>query len=198
MWETNARTPDYIGNEQETQRNPGTNDEGQTIEAVSSNIDDRTMHELYMWPFANGVRAGVSSIMCSYNRINGSYGCANSKTLNGLLKEELNFQGYVVSDWGAVHAGVAPALAGLDQNMPGGIAFSDPTPSYWGANLTTAVNNGSVPMDRVDDIAIRIMTPYFRLKQNEASYPKIDPSSATINGEPSKFFRVPHWPPDAD
>jgi beta-glucosidase len=46
------------------------------------------------WPFANAVKAGVSSVMCSYNRINGSYGCQNSKLLNGVLKEELNFQGY--------------------------------------------------------------------------------------------------------
>lgn len=53
---------DYIGNEQETQRNPSVNPyTNQTIEAVSSNIDDQTMHELYLWPFANSVRAGVSS-----------------------------------------------------------------------------------------------------------------------------------------
>jgi beta-glucosidase len=91
----------YIGNEQETHRNPGLSPDNITIEAVSSNIDDRTIHELYLWPFANGVRAGTSSIMCSYNRLNASYGCQNSKTLNGLLKTELGFQGYVVSDWGA-------------------------------------------------------------------------------------------------
>jgi beta-glucosidase len=59
---------DYIGNEQETQRNPSVNEDGVTIEAVSSNIDDRTMHEVYLWPFQNAVKAGVSSLMCSYNR----------------------------------------------------------------------------------------------------------------------------------
>lgn len=85
----------YIGNEQETQRNPTVNEQGTTIEAVSSNIDDRTMHEFYLWPFQDGVKAGVASFMCSYNRINGSYGCQNSKTLNGILKDELGFQGYV-------------------------------------------------------------------------------------------------------
>jgi len=46
------------------------------------------------WPFANAVKAGASAIMCSYNRVNGSYGCQNSKLLNGVLKEELGFQGY--------------------------------------------------------------------------------------------------------
>lgn len=56
--------------------------------------------------------------MCSYQRINNSYGCANSKGLNGLLKTELGFNGFVVSDWGAQHSGVASALAGLDMVMP--------------------------------------------------------------------------------
>ena len=86
---------DYIAYEQETQRNPSVSADGKTIEAVSSNLDDQTMHELYLWPFQNAIRAGVASLMCSYNRINGSYACQNSKTLNGILKEELGFQGYV-------------------------------------------------------------------------------------------------------
>lgn len=86
-----ACTKHYIANEQETQRNPSTVN-GVQIEAISSNIDDRTMHELYLWPFADAVKAGTASIMCSYNRINQTYGCQNSKTLNGLLKDELGFQ----------------------------------------------------------------------------------------------------------
>ena len=73
----------------------------------------QTIHETYLWPFANAVRAGTASIMCSYQRINGSYGCQNSNTLNGLLKKELGFQGYVMSDRAAVHAGVASIEAGL-------------------------------------------------------------------------------------
>jgi beta-glucosidase len=87
--------------------------------------------------------------MCSYNRVNNSYGCANSKTLNGLLKTELGFQGVVTSDWGAVHAGSAVAIAaGLDMVMPAGATF-------WGANLTEAVRNGSLPESRLTDIATR-------------------------------------------
>ncbi|KAK5239696.1 hypothetical protein LTR40_010036, partial [Exophiala xenobiotica] len=108
----------FIGYEQESQRNPSLSVDNVTIEAVSSNIDDRTIHELYLWPFANGVHAGVSSIMCSYNRINGSYACQNSKTQNGILKGELGFQGYIMSDWGGTHAGVASINAGLDMDMP--------------------------------------------------------------------------------
>jgi beta-glucosidase len=88
-----ATAKHWIANEQETQRNPTYNGSVIVQESISSNLDDRTMHELYMWPFANAVRAGVASIMCSYQRINGSYTCENSKALNGLLKEELGFQG---------------------------------------------------------------------------------------------------------
>lgn len=84
-------------------------------ESLSSNIDDKTLHELYVWPFADAVRAGVGSIMCSYNQINNSYACQNSKMLNNILKAELGFQGFVMSDWGAQHTGVASAVAGLGE-----------------------------------------------------------------------------------
>jgi beta-glucosidase len=72
-------------------------DNGTTIEAVSSNIDDRTLYELYLFAFANVVRAGTLGVMCSYNRVNGKYACGNLEMLS-VLKEELLFPGYVVSD----------------------------------------------------------------------------------------------------
>ncbi|KAI7161082.1 putative beta-glucosidase [Hortaea werneckii] len=171
----------YIGNEQETQRNPSVNDQGTTIEAVSSNIDDRTMHELYLWPFQDGVKAGVASFMCSYNRINGSYGCQNSKTLNGILKDELGFQGYVMSDWMATHSGAPAIEAGLDMDMPGGLQFTEASSehSFFGGNITAAVNNGSLSIDRVDDMCRRVMTPYFYLGQS--NYPPIDGSEYAEN-----------------
>lgn len=87
-------------------------------------------------------------LRCSYNRVNNSYGCQNSKTLNGLLKEELGFQGFVVTDWFAQHSGVASSLAGLDMAMPDGQTF-------WGSDFVEAYNNGSVPMSRLDDAATR-------------------------------------------
>lgn len=96
-----ATTKHFIGNEQEHFRQAGEADGyGYNItESVSANIDDTTMHELYLWPFADAVRAGSASVMCSYNQINNSYGCSNSYTLNHLLKGELGFQGFVMSDW---------------------------------------------------------------------------------------------------
>ncbi|KAF4541774.1 Beta-glucosidase 1 [Lasiodiplodia theobromae] len=177
-----ATTKHFIGNEQETQRNPSTADDGTRIESLSSNIDDKTMHESYLWPFADAVHAGTASVMCSYNRLNGTYGCQNSKTLNGLLKTELNFQGYVMSDWGAVHSGVATIEGGLDMNMPGGIAFTTPSPSYWGENATLAVNNGTIPESRLDDMVLRVLTPYFHLGQDQ-DFPKVDAYSNILNGK---------------
>ncbi|KAM7199207.1 putative glycoside hydrolase [Naviculisporaceae sp. PSN 640] len=151
-------TKHFIANEQETNRMPSGD-----VQSVSSNIDDRTMHELYLWPFQDAVRAGTGNIMCSYQRVNNSYGCANSKTLNGLLKTELGFQGFVVSDWGAQHAGVATALAGLDMTMPG--------EGFWGSELTTAVKNGSVPESRIDDMATRIIATWYQMGQDQDSFP---------------------------
>lgn len=110
----------WLFNEQETNRNPfafgflgyfGN-------QAVSSNVDDRTTHELYMWPFQDALAAGAGSVMCSYQRANNSYGCQNSKLMNGLLKGELGFQGFVVSDWYAVHTGIGKSyLFWLDASI---------------------------------------------------------------------------------
>ncbi|KAJ5377799.1 beta-glucosidase A [Penicillium cataractarum] len=154
----------YIGNEQEHFRQVGESaGHGYTIsDTISSNIDDRAMHELYLWPFADAVRAGVGSFMCSYSQINNSYGCQNSQTLNKLLKSELGFQGFVMSDWGAHHSGVSSALAGLDMSMPGDTGF-DSGLSFWGSNLTIAILNGTVPEWRLDDMAMRIMAAYFKV-----------------------------------
>lgn len=177
----------WVAYEQETQRNPtsvGGSITGAILqESVSSNLDDRTMHELYMWPFANAVRAGVASVMCSYNRINGSYACENSKSQNGLLKGELGFQGYIMSDWGGTHSGLSSIEGGLDMDMPGGLGLyglAGGPASYFGGNVTAAVNNGTLDTSRLDDMITRIMTPYYRLGQDK-DFPLIDPSTADLN-----------------
>jgi len=81
-------------------------------------IDDQTLHEVYVAPFAAAVQAGVASLMCSYNRLNGKFACGNESTLTGILRDELGFKGFVTSDWGATHA-VNFINAGLDMEMPG-------------------------------------------------------------------------------
>jgi beta-glucosidase len=88
-------------------------DNGSTV------IDDQTLHEVYVAPFEAAIKnADVSSIMCSYNRINGTFACGNESTLTKILRDELGFKGFVTSDWGAVHA-VNFINAGLDMEMPG-------------------------------------------------------------------------------
>ncbi|KAG6001288.1 hypothetical protein E4U21_004525 [Claviceps maximensis] len=154
----------YIANEQEHFRgaDEAVADGFNITESISSNIDDKTMHEEYVWPFVDAIKAGVGSIMCSYNQVNNSYSCQNSKLLNGILKGELGFQGFVMSDWQAQHSGAPAAVAGLDMSMPGDTLFNTGV-SYWGANLTLAVINGTVPAYRIDDMAMRIMAAWFKV-----------------------------------
>ena len=149
-----ASAKHWLLNEQEWRRKP--DDLG---ESLSSNVDDRTLHELYAFPFMDSLRDGVGSVMCSYQRANNSYGCQNSKLLNGILKTELGFEGFVVTDWDAQHSGVASANAGLDIVMPDN--------GFWGKNLTEAANNGSVSVDRVEDMATRILASWYQLNQDK-------------------------------
>ncbi|KAK3349617.1 glycoside hydrolase family 3 protein [Lasiosphaeria hispida] len=149
----------WLLNEQEWRRR---RDQGTPGEAVSSNVGDRALREVYAWPFMDALREGAGAVMCSYQRANHSYACQNSKLLNGVLKTELGFEGFVVSDWDGQMAGVASANAGLDLTMPG--------PGYWGDHLKQAVRNGSVSEDRVADMAERILAAWYYLDQ-EKEYP---------------------------
>jgi beta-glucosidase len=98
--------------------------------------------------------------MCSYQQVNNSYGCQNSYLMNYLLKGELGFQGFIMSDWSAQHSGVSSSLAGLDMTMPGDVAFDSNT-SYWGPNMTISILNGTIPQWRLDDQVVRIMAAYY-------------------------------------
>ncbi|KAK7217242.1 hypothetical protein V2G26_005245 [Clonostachys chloroleuca] len=172
-----ACSKQYIGNEQKLQRTSTVGDDGTVTEAISSNIDNRTLHELYAWPFANVIQAGIAGIMCSYNRVNGLYACENPATLS-ILKEELDFRGYVVSDWYATHGTASFANAGLDIEMPGNttaVAGSH----YFGDALLRMVQNGTVTTDRLTDMAERVLRPYFLLSQDEG-FPTVDPSSGAV------------------
>lgn len=170
-----ASSKHFIANEQETQRTSSTSDDGTVVEAISENVDDRTLHELYIWPFADAVRAGTASVMCSYNRVNGSYACANSHTIITILKDELAFPGYVISDWYATHSTASSANAGLDIEMPGNVSALA-GPAYFGDALLQNVQNGTVKEARLVEMAERVMTPYFLLGQDQ-DYPSLDPSN---------------------
>src|SRR4051794_23680353 len=124
---------------------------------VSADADQRTIHEIYTPAFETAVKQGhVGSVMCSYNRINGPYACENGPMLNGILKSEFGFDGFVVSDWGGTHSTIPSALAGLDMEMgfEPGTYYTDP--------LKQAVQSGKVPPARLDDMVLRITRVMFR------------------------------------
>ena len=129
----------FIGNDTEYQRH-----------FVSSNIDERTLRELYLLPFEMGVKAGSLSVMSAYNQLNNIFCSSHDEMLNKVLKDEWNFPGYVVSDWGAAQDTIGNANGGLDCEMPG------PARS-WGENLVKAVNDGKVNEETVDDKVRRIL-----------------------------------------
>ncbi|KAL2841421.1 hypothetical protein BJY01DRAFT_217420 [Aspergillus pseudoustus] len=163
-----ATAKHYVMNEQEHFRQPN---EWGIPYALSSNIGDRALHEVFLWPFAESVRANVASVMCAYNQVNNSHACENSKLLNGILKDELGFQGFVQSDWLAQRSGVNSALSGLDMSMPGdGLYWADGR-SLWGPELARSALNTSVPMERINDMVTRIVAAWYQLGQDSWTPP---------------------------
>jgi len=104
--------------------------------------------------------------------------------MNNLLKDELGFQGFVMSDWLAQITGVPSALAGLDMSMPGDInqipLFGS---SLWMYEYSRAILNGSVPVDRLDDSVTRILATWFQMGQDDANYPRPNFDTNTQNAE---------------
>jgi beta-glucosidase len=124
---------------------------------VSADADDRTIHEIYTPAFEAAVKQGqTGAVMSSYNRINGTYASENGPMLNGILKTEFGFDGFVMSDWGGQHSTVEGALGGGDMEM--GFAPRQ----YYGDPLKQAVQEGKVPQARLDDMVLRILRPMFR------------------------------------
>ncbi|KAH1487041.1 hypothetical protein LV164_003311 [Aspergillus fumigatus] len=155
----------WLGNEQEHYR-----------DTISSNIGDRAAHELYVWPFMDAVKAGVASVMCSYNKVNGTWACESDALNNKLMKEELGFPGYIMSDWNAQHSTVNSAVSGLDMTMPGSDFSNPPGSIFWGSNLEAAVADGSVPQSRLDDMVTRILAAWYLVGQDQG-YPPVAFSS---------------------
>jgi beta-glucosidase len=104
--------------------------------------------------------------------------------INGILKDELGFQGFVMSDWLAQISGVGSALAGLDMAMPGDInqvpLFGN---SYWMYDFSRSVLNGSIPVDRMNDAVTRILATYFKMGQDSPSYPRPNFDTNTQDAE---------------
>ncbi|OWZ53156.1 avenacinase [Cryptococcus neoformans c45] len=174
----------YIGNEQEAGR-----------QITSSNIDGRTAHELYLWPFQDAVNAGVVSTMCSYNGLDGIPACSNPKSLGKWLHEELNYQGWVLSDYGAIYDGyeVDSANAGCDSVIGFTVdrGTGNSTGAYpFGPNsmLSEALANGTVSEARLDDMAIRIISAWFKVGQDQ-NYPPLEREKNALSDDHNALAR---------
>jgi beta-glucosidase len=130
----------FACNNQEFERNRG-----------SSEIDERTLREIYLAQFEMAVKeAKPWTVMCSYNRLNGTYASENYYLLTQVLREEWGFEGAVVSDWGANHSVVDSVEAGLDLEMPG-------PAKYYGRLLEEAVINWQIEEETVNQAVRRIL-----------------------------------------
>jgi beta-glucosidase len=133
----------YVLNDQETGRN-----------IVNSIISKRAMQESDLLAFHIGITiANPGAVMCSYNRINGDFGCENPYTLRDVLKKDWGFKGFVISDWGGTHSTEKASAAGLDQEQP----MAD----FFGPRLKEAVEVGKVPLSEIDDHARRVLYAEF-------------------------------------
>ncbi|GAA3475460.1 beta-glucosidase H [Nonomuraea roseola] len=117
---------------------------------VDVRVSDKVLREAYLAPFERVVRAGAWGLMTAYNSVNGTTMTEHSELVNGVLKQEWGFDGYVVSDWTAVRSTEAAALGGTDVAMPGPFG-------PWGDKLEEAVREGRVPESVVDDKVRRIL-----------------------------------------
>ncbi|KAL4983845.1 glycoside hydrolase superfamily [Aspergillus falconensis] len=152
----------FILNEQETNR-------GMSGTAYSSNAGDKTMHELYAWPFADGVHAGMGAVMCAMNDVNGTTACENKESLTNLLKVKLGFPGMVMPDVGGQKSAFGSANAGLDYGSS----------QYWSDSIIEAgLRNGSLTEAKLDDIAIRNVIGYFYVGLDENPAPSVADTTA--------------------
>ncbi len=118
---------------------------------VSAEVDERTLRETYLSAFERVVtRAQPWTVMCAYNKLNGTYASEHHWLLTQVLRDEWGFEGLVVSDWGAVHDRVAALAAGLDLEMPPSLGRSD-------VAVVEAVSSGALALDQLDTGVRRVL-----------------------------------------
>ncbi len=117
---------------------------------VSSQVDSRTLREVYLAPFEAAVDAGVWTIMGAYSKLNGVHCTENSWLLTDLLRDEWGFDGLVMSDWGATHHATRPIEAGMDLEMPG-------PPLVLGEHLQRALDAGEIDESAIDERVRRVL-----------------------------------------
>lgn len=133
----------YAVNDQESGRNE-----------VDSIISKRALRESDLLAFEIGLKTGdPAAVMCSYNAVNGDFACENKYLLTDVLKQEWNFKGFVLSDWGGTHSTAKASAAGLDNE--------EPLDEFFGPAMKAAVASGAVPLAAIDDHARRVLRAEF-------------------------------------
>ncbi|KAK1464807.1 hypothetical protein CMEL01_12162 [Colletotrichum melonis] len=170
----------FLLNEQETNRSSGIS--ATTTNVYSSNADDKTIHELYSWPFADGVQAGMMAVMCGMTRVNDTLSCENNALVSKLLKKEFGFLGLVFPDVNSQSTSYGSANAGLDYGSS----------TYWTEDILTAgINNGSFTQARLDDMVVRNVIGYYYVGLDDGKQPS--KASTTeyrdVRGNHSKLIR---------
>ena len=149
--------------------------------SCSSEIDERTLREIYLAAFETAIKeAKPDTVMCSYNRINGEFASENHWLLTEVLRDQWGFEGYVMSDWGAVNDRVKGLKAGLELEMPGSGGNTD-------KEIVEAVKNGELEEAVLDRAVERILNIVFKFTDNRQEG-KFDPEedhklAAKIAGE---------------
>ena len=138
----------YAANNQEFQRL-----------SINAEVDERTLREIYLTAFEKAVKqAKPWTVMCSYNKLNGTLASENHHLLTEILKDEWGFEGLIVSDWGAVRDRVAALRGGLDLEMPG--------PQDWRVKaVVEAVRSGELDEAVLDELVRRILAIVFKAKE---------------------------------
>lgn len=140
-----AMAKHFVLNDQETNRM-----------TVQVQVDDRTLHEIYLSPFEAAVKqGGVDAVMCSYNSIGSTHACDDSQTLTTILRGQWGFKGYVQSDFGATHSTATALNAGEDLEMSTGVFFTT-------ADIEAALADGTLTMATIDQALTRRYTEMFK------------------------------------
>ncbi|PKO12425.1 MAG: glycosyl hydrolase [Chloroflexi bacterium HGW-Chloroflexi-10] len=142
----------FAGNSQENQRM-----------SSDSLVDERTLREIYLSAFEKTIKtAKPATVMCAYNKLNGTYCSDNRYLLKEILRDEWGFEGVIVTDWGAMNDRIKAFKAGLDLEMPGGMSVFD-------HEVFAAVKNGDLPEKLIDESVNRLLNLIFAAEKNRQS-----------------------------
>ncbi|MFL0403513.1 glycoside hydrolase family 3 C-terminal domain-containing protein [Bacillus nitratireducens] len=129
--------------------------------SVDAIVDERTLREIYLASFEDVIKeAQPWTVMSAYNKINGEYASENNYLLNDILKDEWGFEGFVVSDWGAVNERVASLANGLELEMPSSFGIGE-------KKIVDAVNGGELSVEKLDQTVERLLNIIFKAVDNQ-------------------------------